>query len=288
MVLVRITGGLGNQMFQYAAAKYVALKTGEVICFDTSFFKNPNHAHEVFRLNEFKLEGVSFKRIFSLSIFYNHWFFRKIPGIRRLRNSFQVDILQKEFIYSIDDLKIEKNSYVNGLWHTVYFANANRNVLLKEFFPKTIDDERFDLVKDLIVSKTTVSLHVRRNDFVNHQRAKSISGALANDYYGDAMNYFNSHYQNVNFVVFSDDIQWCRDNFVGSEFLFIDPFENPIYDMLLMSFCNHHILANSTFSWWGAWLNSKLSKDVVYPKSFYKNKSNDEIKFMFDEEWIEM
>lgn len=288
MILVRITGGLGNQMFQYAAAKYVAEKTDELIYFDTSFYKSPNHIHEVFRLKDFNLEGVSFGRKRFIPLFYTHWLFRKIPGIRRYKHSFQLDILQDDFIYSIDDLKIENNTFINGLWHTLFFANEVRSQLLKEFTSVNIIDKRFLSIKYDLNTKSTVSLHVRRNDFVNHQRAKSISGALETDYYSRAMNYFCSSYPDCLFLVFSDDIGWCKENFVGNHFLFVDPFDNPIYDMLLMASCCHNIMANSTFSWWGAWLNTNPSKVVVYPKDFYKQKSNNEIRFMFDTSWIEL
>ena len=289
MILVKITGGLGNQMFQYAAAKYVASKIRETVYFDKSFFQNPNHLHEVFRLNEFNTKGISLKPVYwNFPILYTHWFFRKIPFIRRFIHSFQEDILQENFEYNVSDLKLVSNSYINGLWHTKFFADSIREELLNEFTPKNIEDKRYFEIKKNMINQKSVSIHVRRNDFINHERASSISGALGMDYYIKAIDFFRKDYQDLRFYFFSDDIEWCKTHFQDDDFCFIDPFQSPILDLTLMSFCSHTIMANSTFSWWGAWLNLNLKKRVIYPKNFYKNKSNDDIRFMFDKTWIEL
>ncbi len=136
--------------------------------------------------------------------------------------------------------------------------------LIRYYFKPTANTEQYLRNKYAhLWNRSTCSMHIRRTDFLTTRGFK----VMPLDYYQTAMGYFD---KDVLFVVFSDDIEWCKQNFIGDRFVFIEN-EPDIMDMFLMSFCSHHIIANSTFSWWGAWLNPNKEKKVMAPAQWFES-----------------
>jgi len=143
-----------------------------------------------------------------------------------------------------------------------YFLSKKEEVLHSLGLKKEYEDQIKEKYKDLL-QQETISVHVRRTDYVNNEDNHPLQKL---DYYKAAFDYIGT--QNKKVVVFSDDIDWCKQAFIGSKFVFIEK-NIPIVDMFLMSYCTHNIIANSSFSWWGAYFNKNKDKKIVAPSSWF-------------------
>lgn len=135
---------------------------------------------------------------------------------------------------------------------------------------------------DEILARPTVALHVRRGDYLNIQATQCVD----NDYYNNACTYLQERHADLEFLVFSDDVAWCKAHFIGKEFRFCDhPDEagDPFHDLKLMTSCAHHIVMNSTYSWWGAWLNPSPQKTIVGPKMWMTGVDG---RLVMPESWV--
>lgn len=127
----------------------------------------------------------------------------------------------------------------------------------------------------------TCSIHVRRGDYVNNP----FYAQLGMDYYNKAMDHIKKHTDTTLFMIFSDDIPWCKTMFVGDQFEFVEG-NKDIEDLFLMSFCDHNVISNSSFSWWGSWLNNHEGKIIVAPKDWFGPVANLDTKDLYTENMI--
>jgi hypothetical protein len=252
MIIVKLIGGLGNQMFQYAAGLYLSHLHQTDLFVDNSFLsQNPNGAYtkrelelSVFNLDlkiatskdikKFNIEGSNkYSRALQrhLPILFNNLYASE-SGIQ----------YQKEF------LNYPKNTYLDGFWQS-------------ERYFKPIE---------------SVSLHIRRGDYISNKSAQQHHGNLGIDYYKNALNLIKEVYKNTEVFIFSDDLEWCKTNLKLEEVVhYVDANQHQNFhlDIYLMSRCKHNVIANSSFSWWAAWLNQNTNKIVVAPANWYANKS---------------
>ncbi|ENM5934579.1 alpha-1,2-fucosyltransferase [Vibrio mimicus] len=281
MIIVKIIGGLGNQMFQYALARSIELQTNTEVKLDLQGF-DTYQLHNGYRLNCFNIaEKIATKSEVEKYIGSNNYFYRAIrrfcPSLLKM---FQTEKNHTKYDGSLFELK---RAYLDGYWHNGKYFEPVREQLLKEF---TIKGELSKGVRELrtrIVSSQSVSIHVRRGDFLKHPDV----GVLDIDYYKRAVECILSNVESPEFYMFSDDIEWCIEhlNFIENCH-FVDSTIDELDDLMLMSSCKHNIIANSTFSWWGAWLNSNHNKIVVCPKVWMKiNPQN--FRWALDE-WTEL
>jgi hypothetical protein len=150
--------------------------------------------------------------------------------------------------------------------------------------------EQCKLTKDLILNSNSVSLHIRRGDYLSDKNAKEFHGTLPLDYYYKAMAQLNLLYKDLKVFIFSDDMDWVKANLkLTNECVYVDfnTGENSVFDMYLMSQCKHNIIANSSFSWWGAWLNQNSSKIVIAPQLWFADKSLN-TKDLIPNSWLKM
>ena len=228
-------GRLGNQMFQYAALRGIASLKGYEFCIPVSEFKDEWNDHQLFQA--FKLIYLNKRQI--------------LPG-----NYYQ----EKQFNYDqdyIDNCPDNVNLY--GYFQTEkYFSHISDSI--REDF--TFNSEILDPCKEAFDFDELISLHIRRTDFV--EKSEDHPPCSLN-YYQQALEKFDS---NIQVMIFSDDIGWCKnqDLFKDDRFIFSENEWNLI-DLCLMSMCTHHIIANSTFSWWGAWLSN--SNNVIAPSKWF-------------------
>ena len=286
MVIVRINGGLGNQMFQYAMAKSFAKNRNDIFKMDISFY--PKQTLRKYELNLFyvKEDIAADKENIMLrgqeGLYYKIRKKLNIPLKRPstyIRETLNFNI-EKEVSYP------KENIYLDGIWQNEkYFFNI-RKELISDFTPKIhLGTEAKSYIEE-IQKKNSISLHVRRGDYIANDHTKSFHGVCNIEYYKKAIEYIVSNVPQPKFYIFSDDMQWCKKNFSFLENkVYVDKTANAIEDLELMKNCKHNIIANSTFSWWGAWLNNFNNKIVITPKIWWEAKPKQHIA---PEKWIKL
>jgi hypothetical protein len=167
---------------------------------------------------------------------------------------------------------VPSQCYLTGYWQSEKYFSSVEAEIRKDFtFNKPLIDRNLELSAKMATCGS-ISLHIRRGDYVSDAQTSAILGVCPLDYYRNAVAYVADRVANPQFFVFSDDIEWAREN-LGldhpSEYIDHNRGAESYCDMQLMSKCRHHIIANSSFSWWGAWLNPHADKIVVAPKRWF-------------------
>jgi hypothetical protein len=276
MIIVKLHGGLGNQMFQYAFSKNLAKVRGESIAFvDDTLNGVTKRKYELSYFN-IKPKFVDKKKATELDKLYKN----KTPKIIRRflkQPKYLVDCyLDKNlFVFDKKVYKTDKKYFV-GYWQNEKYFNEIRKELLKDFTSKK------NITKKL--KQNSVSIHIRRGDYIKNPQVKQAHGACDMNYYKTAINLIEDKVENPFFYVFSDDIVWCKKNFKFLKNVEFISNKQPYMDIVLMSKCEHNIIANSSFSWWGAWLNENDNKIVIAPKSWMKSY----YKSPVPKEWIKI
>lgn len=277
MRIVQIIGGLGNQMWQYAML--VALRKHfpeEDVYYNASFFNGyPLHngfeLERVFNITAKQASVRDIRRVYHH--FINHYFFLRLyrhyfPQLKSEIKEIESEPFKESLFYQKGDF------YYDGYWADHRYYDDCRVELLKEFTLKEpLDDNNKKLLGEL-KNKYSCSIHVRRGDYL---KDPDYCGICDLDYYKKAVETVLSKTgKQVTFLVFSNDINWCKENladdFAGNEVIYVDwnTSKDSYKDMFLMSQCNANIIANSSFSWWGAYLNETSDKIVISPEK-YKN-----------------
>jgi len=273
MKIVKLLGGLGNQMFQYAFYKSLQNKGIKVYADLSDFEEYPLHnGYELERIFNLKVKTPS---KFLLDLFrpnQSKWIFRKLKRILNLKNTYRAE----ENEYSFDPSFLNNiNNYYSGYWQNEGYFQTITNQIKHDFkFPKIKGIENQSVLQQ-ITNTESVAIHVRRGDYLKDP----LLGNICNlNYYEQAILSINSKIKNTQFFVFSDDIAWCKQNLKLENATYIDwnKKNNSYIDMQLMSNCKHNIIANSSFSWWGAWLNNNTRKMIIAPKKWINNLSVDD------------
>lgn len=287
MAIVRIIGGLGNQMFQYAF--YESMKERDKFCsidisgFDDYKLHNGFEIERIFNVNPLYADEKKAKELMDCSNNIVSKIRRKLFGVKRTYYK------EKYFDYDSKLFNIEeKNIYFDGYWQTEkYFKNVS-NIIRENFkFKKELTDKNLDILSKILGSQS-VSIHIRRGDYYSNPTAYKIYGNICEkEYYSKAINLIKSKVENPQFYIFSDDIEWAKNNLDLDNSNYIDwnKADNSYIDMQLMSNCKHNIIANSTFSWWGAWLNNNENKIVIAPNKWFNGKVTQDI---IPENWMKI
>ncbi|MDC1458625.1 alpha-1,2-fucosyltransferase [Burkholderiaceae bacterium] len=280
MIIANIIGGLGNQMFQYATARAISLELGTSLRLDIS-------GYDKYKLHQ----GFELQRIFNSTIeiasemdrrivlgWQSTTFSRKLLLRQRMAwlrsKSF---VIEPHFQYWQGLAEIPNDCYLMGYWQSEkYFSLAEARIRTDFSFKLPLQNKNAEVARK-ILQANSVSLHVRRGDYATKPQTTATHGLCTLDYYGQSIQYVAERVQQPKFFIFSDDIAWARDNLNIShqcQYVDVNQGEESYNDMRLMSMCNHHIIANSSFSWWGAWLNPKRDKIVVAPKNWFADKTD--------------
>lgn len=247
-------GRLGNQMFQYAAAKAAALNCNGI-------FAIPFESQEL--SNFFNLEC----KYYSLN--------QNINLINKMK-------IYSETIFEYDTHfeNITDNTSLEGYFQTEKYFKKYENIIRNDFkFKKEITDIVIPYISKLNKDNNLVSIHIRRGDYVNLQQYHPLCTI---EYYKNSMSQFINH----KFLIFSDDIEWCKNNFKNENNIIYSELKNHIQDMCAMSLCEHNIIANSSFSWWSAWLNNNPKKVVIAPKKWFgESFNNKNTKDIYCDNW---
>jgi len=276
MIVFQFLGGLGNQMFEYAL--YYNLQNKGVNCkIDLSVYEkeSTHNGYELERI--FKING---KYCSSLEKKYSKLISKILLVF--LGQPYKEKPLQ-QYLYNpkIERIRI---GFLKGYWQTEkYFLDVEKDIRKKFIFPELNDYKNINVAKE-IGTNNSISLHIRRGDYLLGDRDCSLSI----HYYQKAISYINAHIENPYFYVFSDNIEWAKENIKNINATYIDwnKKDKSYIDMQLMSMCNHNIIANSSFSWWGAWLNNHKDKIVIAPEKWMPH-TNIEIELL-PEKWIKI
>ncbi len=267
-------GRLGNQMFQYATLLSVALKNDYQHVVPASSVDRTYSAYYNALTQKRELSGFELFDCFEIECDLVN----DIELARNIRFSYQE--IGNEFSNQV--FKIPDFSNIDGYFQSEkYFADHELEIRKQFVFKEEILDPAREYVKALR-GQPLVSLHVRRGDYLALQAAHPL---CTMDYYQAAISEIEEILGNVKVLVISDDIQWCKQNFIGEKYIFSENC-NDKEDLARMSLCNHNIIANSSFSWWGAWLNNHKNKLVYAPKNWFGPKfANHSLKDLFPKTW---
>lgn len=290
MVIVKIWEGLGNQLFQYAFARSLELRTGQRVFID---IENRDKHERGARTNRtYQLHHMRIRQNMYCNVIQKM--------IARICNTDELAVLLRYLSdkgISVIQLYEEKTlEFKPELFHTKgivylegwfqnesYFAEY-RNIIMRELCPKR-KIKISTKIRQIMRERETVSLHIRRGDY------KKYGYVLPMSYYTNAIAYIKERVTKPYFLVFSDEPKWVSQNLILNEDSLIISAEQKLQDyeeLFLMSSCKHNIIANSTFSWWAAWLNNHEDKIVIGPEKWFKdNTVNAGINIMPDD-WIKV
>lgn len=273
MKIINISGGLGNQMFQYAFLLAMREETSDECLMDASKYATYK-LHNGFELpNVFNITGrcataEELKRVtryttnYKLSRVYRKFLPKKrtevlepMPGCEYMPNIFT---------------EAKEDQFYEGIWQNEKYFGHIRPIILQEFsYRQPLSIQNKEMARKF-AEGTTVSLHIRRGDYLLH---KNYIGLCGLDYYTSAIDYVKEKYGNqVKFAIFSNDMDWCKENILplitGHEYTMVDwnKGSESYNDIRLMGYCRVNIIANSSFSWWAAYLNQNEDKEVIAPK----------------------
>lgn len=263
-VTIRIMGGLGNQLFQYALGRSLEINCGAEIFFNTTSIDLKSG-------RKFMLDQ------FNTRMNIGPWDVEKgflNQFINIIKGTFYIKENRMQFIPSLFcKIKNGGNFYLEGYWQTEKYFQSIREQLLTEITLKDQYSEKARAISDSIFSTTSVSLHLRRGDYITNPNYNKIHGVCSIEYYQEAIKRIEQKIPNPYFFVFSDDIEWVKENLTHTmknvTFVSGRNFRDE-EELLLMSECKHNIIANSSFSWWAAWLNKNNDKIVIAPKEWFK------------------
>lgn len=270
---VAIYGGLGNQMFQYAFA--IAMDANGI---PTTISVNDylvNRHYQGFELLKAfnvaipireRIKIYAMNKIRPILVDVNISFVKNVMTKLLLSKS-NIYREAKEFTYDEHVLK-QESAYLVGTWQSLKYFESQKP-LIKEVFNFNTPSDQFNLnFANTINSRNSVAVHVRRGDFIKPELADSRMLYDSLSYYYEAFSIISESVEKPVFYIFSDDIQWAKENFKGYNFVFVSHNKGAksYLDMYLMSLCKHFIIANSTFSWWPAWLADNPKKQVIMPK----------------------
>ncbi len=290
MIVTRLNGGLGNQMFQYAAGRRLALQNNTDLTLDISWFKGAGMqatAKRVYELGIFKVVGT----ISDEPVIY-----RPSKGIlssilmrsKELRVYSQSDggyFYNPEILEAGDDVRLE------GYWQSAdYFEDIAKQIRDDFTFRNPPNKKNKDMLHK-IKDTNAVSLHVRRGDYANDKSTQAFHGLAPLDYYRECMRRMQRDLEKPHFFIFSDEPDWCKkhlQNHKNMTYVDINDADHGAEDMRLMAACKHHIIANSSFSWWGAWLNPSLDKIVYAPKRWFAGTSEKDTLQLIPKQWIRL
>ncbi len=256
-IISRLIGGLGNQMFQYAIAKNICFHNQQKLKLDINAFDRfPDRKYQLNKLNV-KAPFASNDEILQIK---NYNYIKE-------KNSFSYD---KSLI------NIKQNAYLEGYWQTPkYFSNI-KNIISKDFLVTTkISKNNKELIKK-IKDSNSICMHFRRGDYITNPKSNKQHGTCSINYYEKSLQYITKYIKNPTIFIFSDEPMWVKNNITFDyPIIYVDnnPPSQPFEDLRLMKHCKHFIIANSTFSWWGAWLAKYNQKIIIAPKKWFRKQT---------------
>ena len=298
MIIIKLKGGIGNQMFQYAFGRRIALENDIKLKFDITNFKDDRVYRNKYNLGCFNVVGniaiekdLRKARIFTSKSYFGK-FIRLLYRIKPYYNRYIINE-KKFFLYDQKVMIKKKNGYYNGYWQNEKYFKNIEDIIRQEFSFKNVLNHDNLIISEKIINSNSIAVHIRNYGKTYDEKASKRDlknfGIMKMSYYQNALQYLENKINNFKIFIFSDDINWVKNKF---DFKFDNIFyvdnEGKDYEQLqLMSFCKHQIISNSTFSWWAAWLNNNPDKVVIAPKNWFPNADTDTSE-LIPKEWLKI
>lgn len=257
MIISNIDGGLGNQLFEYAAAKQIAVNMATTLKLDISNLEkfDKDKTHRKYELSKLNISAEIATKA-------------EIESVTKI-------IREKYYAILRHFIKKGTDYYVKGYWQKEKYFKRIEPIIREEFtFRTPITDSYLSEIKEQIENSNSVSVHFRRGDYVTNPAINAYHGVCSLDYYQRAVEILRKKEKNLHLFIFSDDIDWVKTHFkVDIATTYVDKsIEEQHSDFQLMCMCKHNIIANSSYSWWAAWLNPNPEKTVIAPKKWFKKR----------------
>lgn len=296
MIIVQLKGGMGNQMFQYAFGRYLSLKNNSTLVLDTSFLQSKLPIKKLatqmrYELHVFNIRAEVRTGFFTSTIF-SYPFAKGEYLLRKTIYTLNYKIVnEKDFSFHQDFLAATDNSYLTGNFQSEqYFKEVEKEIRNDFTFKPEMDASNLDW-QEKIERCNAVSLHIRRGDYLSISKNAQKFAAVPLSYYQEAVQMIITKIPDVEFFIFSDDMAWVKEHLkISAPVHFVNNNQSKksaYMDMRLMSLCKHNIIANSTFSWWGGWLNSHPEKMVIAPSKWFEDSTINS-KDIYPSEWIKL
>lgn len=292
IVVVRLVGGLGNQLFQYAAARAVALRSRSGLVFDLSWFSSVTDRK--YALAPFAIDAQILvdSKTAPKSMARNYWqrIERRLVSGLGLRKYGCPVFMERHFHFDLTVLNLRAPVYLDGYFQSErYFADCVAAVTSELSMPPP-SSTRTQILLEEIQTSEAICLHIRRGDYVSNPAANAFHGTCSMDYYAAGFAVAAEEMRNPKCFVFSDDPGWVRSNFaLDAPTTIVDihgPCE-PHEDLRLMAACQNFVIANSSLSWWGAWLGKYPDKRVIAPQTWFSGSAND-ISDLLPSGWVRL
>ena len=276
MIIIKCVGGLGNQMFLYALYKNFIKKNIEVY-FDINDYKNYNlhNGYELDSIFNLKIKYAENEDVERLKV-NKKQYIKKF--IRRINPDLISHKILHPYLYNEEIFSLN-NAYLEGYGQNIKYIKFVEKELREDFQYEvdSLDNINKKYIEKIKKDKNSVSIHIRRGDYIDNDEAYKIYGGICEkEYFYEAVKKIKEKIENPNFYVFSNDIDWVKRNLKLNNATYINHNNgtDSYKDLILMSNCKHNIIANSTFSWWGAWLNSNIDKTVIMPNMWTNYQKN--------------
>ena len=289
MIIVKLIGGLGNQMFQYAVGRALADKNDCSLRLDISGFSD-------YPLRRYELGALDIRADIASAEEVARFRGAKPPHplIDRVKKAIRWPqpgiFMERGFAFDPEVLDLTPPNYLEGYWQSEKYFCHIVDVLRRDFtLASALNGENQAILRKMTGTES-VSLHVRRGDYVTNAHTAQYHGVCSLDYYRAAVKHIAEHVYAPNFFVFSDDTDWVEANLEIDHPMTLVRVNGPdqgVLDMALMKSCRHHIIANSSFSWWGAWLNPSHEKHVVAPSRWFNQGALD-TRDLIPESWVRL
>ncbi len=284
MIITKLMGGLGNQMFQYALGRHLSIKHQTDLKFDVSYYtfhKKRKYELSIFNIKENfateeEIKKLSGRRPEQAEERFSFWS-RPKSYIKEQKIKFYPHILN-----------LPNDIYLEGYWQIEKYFKDIKNIIQKDFEIKRPISGMNQELLNTIVSVESVNIHFRRGDYVSEETTFKHHGLCPLDYYWRSLKQLTEHVKNPQLFIFSDDMNWVRQNFqLDLPTTYIDHnLDNSFEDLRLMTQCKYHIISNSSFSWWAAWLSPWRNKIVFAPQNWYQKRKDYYWDDILPQEWI--
>jgi hypothetical protein len=292
MIIIKLTGGLGNQMFQYAIGLKLSLSYGYPFYLDIESYGWDKfrrfELNTVFGVTE-PIAEPNTKEICRLS--HRYLFFDRL--IRKIRGGdfpyyLKPVFEEPSFRFDPNIFRVSDNTYISGHFQSEkYFKSIDKEI--RNRFQFAIEPNAYySELGEIINFPESISVHIRRGDYVTDSATSRFHGICSLEYYNSAILWMREHLKHPIFVFVSDDMDWTKSHFKHiSDAIFVENNKGPAYeDLRIMTICKHNIIANSSFSWWGAWLNPNGQKYVVAPKIWFADaEMQKQVDSIYPESW---
>ncbi len=285
MIIAKIIGGLGNQMFQYAMARRLAYINNTELKLDLSGF-------DKYKLHDYSLCHYNIIETKATKEEIDKYKNNKSPinRVKYLLGLQKNNIVEKYFNFDPRILKLKDNIYLSGYWQSEKYFVDIKHIILKEFTVKSKIDKINIKIAERIKEQNSVSVHIRRMDYITDNANVEYHGIYSLDYYYKTCMEIARKISNPIFYIFSDDPGWCKENIKLDHSMVIINHNDRIknyQDLWLMILCKHNIITNSTFGWWGAWLNKNKDK-IIYAPEKWLNVKNINQSDIIPNNWIKI